>query len=131
MNVKIERKDGKYSVYGNGDICGMKIISRELCGLDKLGRLTIPVAVRRRLAVKTEDPLYILLSRDGIWVSTEEENTDFENRFFIPIGEKRAVDSLGRIVLPKYCRNYFGITYETCLELKETERGFFITVSAE
>lgn len=81
--------------------------------IDGLGRIVIPMELRKTMDIKPKDPLEIYFSNgDMIVVNQYDENAENASTSIT-----RDVDSLGRIVIPKELRKILGIEPKTPLEI--------------
>jgi transcriptional pleiotropic regulator of transition state genes len=73
--------------------------------LDELGRITLPIEIRRRQKINEGDRLGINLVKKTIWLSK------------VITGMSRPVDELGRVVIPKEYRRTLKFDYRDFIDM--------------
>lgn len=76
--------------------------------IDPLGRITIPVELRRSLGLQDNNLVEILVADEDIVMAKAEKEPG--------AGMFRPVDELGRVVIPKELRQMLGMEDRTTLE---------------
>lgn len=85
--------------------------------VDELGRIVLPVSLRKNLKLYTGAKLQLYINSD--FIILEKYNDTKDNNIAIT----RPLDGLGRIVLPKNLRDTLNIQYKTSLEIHLFKNG--------
>lgn len=88
--------------------------------VDGLGRIVIPMELRKTMQIKPKDPLEIYYSKEGDMIVMSKYSPEESADTDAPLkstGIVRDVDGLGRIVIPKELRKTLHIDSKDPLEI--------------
>ena len=80
--------------------------------IDELGRVTLPIEIRRNLGIEEKDPIEIFLESGSVILKKHQDESGVSNT-----GIVRKIDELGRVTLPIEIRRMLDIEEKDPIEI--------------
>lgn len=90
--------------------------------IDELGRVTLPIELRRNLGIEEKDPIEIFVESGAIILKKHEETAETSKN----TGIVRKIDELGRVTLPIEIRRMLDIEEKDPIEIHVDDTLLFL-----